>query len=72
MLLAITALGYGSVWIDGWLRTEGRAGKIGELLGLPQNKYIRVLLPVGVPCETYKQPEKKAFSVRAWFNRYGG
>src|SRR3989339_278486 len=24
MLLAITALGYASVWIDGWLRVDGR------------------------------------------------
>jgi nitroreductase len=71
MLLAITALGYASVWIDGWLRVEGRAQKIGQLIGLPDSKYIRVLLPVGVPAEDYKQPAKKPFAQRAWFNRYG-
>lgn len=71
MLLSITAMGYGSVWVDGWLRVEGRAEKIGQLLGLPEHKIIRVLLPVGIPSETYKQPEKKPFAVRAWFNRYG-
>jgi nitroreductase len=72
MLLAITALGYASVWVDGWLRVDGRAEKIGQLLGLPEKKYVRVLLPIGIPAETYKQPAKKPFAERAWFNRYGG
>jgi nitroreductase len=71
MLLAITGLGYASVWIDGWLREDERADKIGKLLGLPEGKIIRVLLPVGVPAEVYKRPEKKPFEERAWFNRYG-
>ena len=71
MLLAVTALGYASVWIDGWLRTEGRAETIGKLLGLPEGKFVRVLLPVGVPAEEPKPPEKKPFGERAWFNRYG-
>jgi nitroreductase len=72
MLLAITALGYASVWIDGWLRLERRAERIGELLQLPAGKRIRVLLPVGVPAEQRRQPEKKPLTERAWFNRYGG
>jgi nitroreductase len=71
MLLSITAMGYGSVWVDGWLRVDGRAERIGQWLGLPDGKIIRVLLPVGIPTETYKQPAKKPFSMRAWFNRYG-
>jgi nitroreductase len=72
ILLAITAMGYASVWVDGWLRVDGRAEKIGQLLGLTDSKIIRVLLPVGIPSETYKQPDKKPFAVRVWFNRYGG
>jgi nitroreductase len=72
MLLAITALGYATVWIDGWLRLENRADTIGRLLGLPQGKTIRILLPVGVPAETWPQKEKRPFEARAWFNRYGG
>jgi nitroreductase len=71
MLLAITGLGYASVWIDGWLREEGRAAKIGQMIGLPAGKMVRVLLPIGVPAEVYKRPEKKPFAERAWFNRYG-
>lgn len=71
MLLAITALGYASVWVDGWLRVQGRAETIGRLLGVPDRKYVRILLPIGVPAEDYPPPEKKPFEARAWFNRHG-
>ena len=71
MLLAITALGYATVWIDGWLRLENLAQTIGQLLGLPDEKMIRVLLPIGVPVETWPQKERKPFEARAWFHRYG-
>ncbi len=70
MLLAITALGYASVWIDGWLRVEGRAEKIAALLNLPDNKKVQVLLPIGIPEEIKSQPKKKSFDERVWFNRY--
>ena len=71
MLLAVTALGYATVWTDGWLRAEGRAQAIGGLLRVPEGKVIRVLLPIGVPSETPQGPEKKPFKERAWFNHYG-
>jgi len=71
MLLAIAALGYASVWIDGWLRCDNRAARIGELLGVPENKIIRILLPIGVPAAEGPRKEKKPFSARASFNRYG-
>ncbi len=70
MLLAITALGYATVWIDGWLRLQGRAEFLGQLLGVPPSKVIRVLLPIGVPAESWTQKEKLPFEQRAWFNRY--
>ncbi len=72
MLLAITALGYATVWIDGWLRVENRAETIGKMLGLPDGKLIRILLPLGIPAETHQQKEKLPFKQRAWFNRYQG
>lgn len=71
MLLAITALGYASVWIDGWLRVENRNTKIGDILGVPQNKIVRIILPIGIPSEAYPSPAKKPFAQRAWFNTYG-
>jgi len=70
VLLAATALGYASVWIDGVLRRENRAARLGELLGIPRGREVRVLLPVGVPAEARAQRERKPFGERAWFNRY--
>ena len=71
MLLAITALGYASVWIDGWLRAENRAELIGNMLDIPKDKVLRIVLPVGVPTEEAPRREKMPFSERAWFNAYG-
>jgi len=71
MLLAITALGYASVWIDGWLRLEQRADRVAQLLMLPSDKKLQILLPIGRPAEHWPQKERKPFAQRAWFNRYG-
>lgn len=70
MLLACTALGYASVWIDGWLRREGRAEQLGEWIGLPDDRVIRVMLPIGIPTEPVKGPPKKPFAQRVTFNRF--
>jgi nitroreductase len=70
MLLAITDMGYASVWVDGWLRREGRNEKIAELVGLPENKTVRILLPIGKPAQQGHQPEKLPLAQRVWFNEY--
>ncbi|MCK5804338.1 MAG: nitroreductase family protein [Lentisphaeria bacterium] len=72
MLLAIAAMGYATVWIDGQLRTDGRAERLGDLLGVPRDRRVQIILPVGVPVETCAQAEKSPFEERAWFNVYGG
>jgi nitroreductase len=70
ILLATTALGYASVWLDGILR-DGIGEKIGGILGVPKDKEVRILLPIGEP-ETFNKPNtKKPFGERAWFNKYG-
>lgn len=71
MLLAITALGYASVWVDGWLRVHGRAAKIAEILAIPDDKLVRVILPVGVPVGPGPRKDKLPFDSRAWFNGWG-
>ena len=70
MMLAVAALEYATVWIDGWLRVSERARTISDLLGLPEEKIVRIVLPIGVPEEEHKQPEKLPFEERAWFNKY--
>jgi len=72
MLLAITALGYASVWIEGALRVGGRAAQIAGLLDIPPNKTVHILLPLGVAAQPGQPREKLPFAQRAWFNRYGG
>ena len=71
MLLAITALGYATVWIDGALRREQKAERIAELLGVPHELSVSVVLPLGIPKEQIDPNKKKPFEERAWFNTYG-
>jgi nitroreductase len=72
MLLAITALGYASVWVDGWLRVEGRAELLGNMIDLPSEKIARIILPIGVPETPGQQPPKKQLRERAFYNSYNG
>ncbi len=72
MLLAITALGYAAVWFDGVLRRKDKRARIGKLLSVPEDKYVRILLPIGVAEKPGTQKEKLPFGQRAWFNKYGG
>jgi nitroreductase len=72
MLLAITALGYASVWLDGVVRAENRAARLGRLLDVPAERKVRIVLPIGVPAEPGVQRDRFPFADRAWFNRYGG
>ncbi len=71
MMLAITALGYATVWVDGWLLQQNRAQVIGEMLDVPESKRILVILPIGRPAETPSAREKMPFESRAWFNQFG-
>jgi nitroreductase len=69
--LAATALGYATVWLDGVLRRDDIAGRIGRLLGVPPGRAVRVLLPLGIAAEPGRQKEKLPFEQRAWLNNYG-
>jgi nitroreductase len=72
MLLAITGLGYASVWLDGVLRLGDIAERIGSLLNVPQgqNMTVTVILPVGIPEEEGRQNDRLPFEQRAWYNRH--
>ena len=72
MLLAITALGYESVWVEGHITDVDRIGrKMANILGVPENLELVCFLPVGKAAEDVKPPIKKAFGERAWFNGFG-
>ena len=70
LLLAIEALGYATVWLDGYLR-GGADLALAKLLGIPSSKVARILLPVGRPAESAKRPEKKPWTERTHWNRWG-
>jgi nitroreductase len=71
MLLAITGLGYASVWLDGVLHSRNIAQRIADALGVKPNQGLvaSVLLPVGVPMEKGRQNDRLPFEKRAWYNR---
>lgn len=67
MLLAITALGYAAVWMDGDTKLDGNFEKIGSLLELSAGKTVRTIVPMGVPTKEVKQNSRKAFEERVWY-----
>ena len=72
MLLAITALGYASCWIEGQVTESVETQKqIAKLLNLPKEYAVVAFLPVGIPEKEGKRPGYKKFSERAWYNIYG-
>lgn len=72
MLLAIEALGYASVWVEGHITDADQIGRqMADILGVPQNMELVCFLPVGRAAQDVKGPAKKAFHERAWFNGYG-
>jgi len=72
MLLAITAMGYASVWVEGGLRLGDTAKRLGQLLGVPEGLQVQIALPIGVPAKSGVQKERLPFDRRASFNRWGG
>ncbi len=73
MLLAITALGYASCWVEGYVTgPDGIGRRMAEQLGVPAGYEVVAYLPVGVPVSQGARPSYKPFEERAWFNRFGG
>ena len=67
MLIASTALGYGSCWLEGY--TLPREEKFKELLGVPEEKRLLTLVPLGVPVE-WPTKEKKTLEEVLHWERY--
>jgi nitroreductase len=64
MLLASTALGYGSCWVEGDALQHEEYFK--SILGIPPERRILALLPIGVAAETPKPKKKVLKSVLHW------
>jgi nitroreductase len=71
MLLAATALGYGSCWYEGHITDTDRIGdQMAKILGVPDGYELVCFLPVGIPETEAVPPKKKAFEERACFNGF--
>jgi nitroreductase len=67
ILIASTALGYGSCWLEGYTLPHEKEFK--ELLGVPAEKRLLTLVPIGVPVE-WPTIEKKSLEVVLHWERY--
>ena len=68
MLIASTALGYGSCWLEG--KTLTREEEFKELLNVPEEKRLLTLVPIGVPVE-WPTKEKRSLEEVIHWERYG-
>jgi nitroreductase len=64
MLIASTALGYGSCWLEGY--TLPREEEFKALLGVPEEKRLLTLVPIGVPTEWPTKDKKSLEDVIHW------
>ena len=64
MLIASTALGYGSCWLEGY--TLPREEEFKRLLNIPEEKRLLTLVPIGVPVEWPTVEKKPLEEVIHW------
>lgn len=69
MLLAIAALGYAAVWVEGTLLKQEDYTR--KLLGVPPEKKLIILLPIGKPSQDTPQADRKPLADILWRERYG-
>jgi len=69
MLLAITALGHASCWIEG--RILPREEELKRMLGVPAKLRLMVILPIGKAAGHAAQKEKRPLAQVFYRERYG-
>jgi nitroreductase len=69
MLLAITALGYASVWIEGTLLRDEATHK--RRLGVPENLRLMIILPIGKPSGPVAQAAKRPLEDMVYWEQWG-
>jgi len=69
MLLAIVALGYASVWVEGYVLNQEAYGK--SVLGVPEHLRLLAILPIGKPAVTPVQAGKKPLGELVYYDTYG-
>jgi len=69
VLLAATALGYSSLWLDSPFFDEGRQRAALQALGAPDGFHLYVLIPIGKPEGEGSRREKLAFEERLFYRK---
>ena len=64
MLVAATALGYGSCWLEGY--TLPLESQFKALLGVPDDKRLLTLVPIGIPVEWPAKEKRPLEQVLHW------
>jgi nitroreductase len=64
MLIAATALGYGSCWLEGYTKPNEEAFK--QILNVPEEKRLLTLVPIGVPVHWPQRDKKPLSDVLHW------
>ena len=70
ILLAIVAMGYAGVWMDGMSRMNDVDSEIARLLSVPEGKWVRSIIPFGVPVKKVAQKDKKSFEERVVWEHF--
>jgi nitroreductase len=67
ILIASTALGYGSCWLEGY--TLPKEEEFKKLMNVPREKRLLTLIPLGVPAE-WPLPDKKPLEKVIHWEKY--
>ena len=71
MLLAVTALGYSSLWLDSPYFDEAKQKEALMVLNAPEDYHLRVVLPIGLPDGEGSRRVKMPFDERVSYGRFG-
>ncbi|MCL2092642.1 MAG: nitroreductase family protein [Treponema sp.] len=71
MLLAATALGYASLWLDGPYFDEDKQKGALKVLGAPEDCHLWVVLPLGRPDGPGSRRTKMSFQERVSYSKLG-
>ena len=70
ILLAATALGYRCGWLDGPFVDDEMQKQCCEVLGIPEDRMLLIMVPIGYEGEPGPRREKKPIEQRASWNTY--
>ncbi len=69
MLLAVVALGYASLWVEGYVLQQETLVK--SIVQVPDNRRVIAVLPIGKPAAPPRQANKKSLSELVFYETYG-